>query len=506
MVGFRNLEQIKQLKPGGVVLFGWSMTSVDETRRVTDLLKVAAAAHLKSPLFVATDHEGGKVLRLRQGLTPFPDALALGSIGDSDLAFRVGRSMGYELSALGFNMNLAPVVDLGNARTFLENRVWGIDPTTVGQMTLQFSRGLKASGVVPVAKHFPGHGGTNQDSHFTMPQVFKSRQRLFAEDLVPFKSILGTGGVDVVMTAHVEFPEIARGPASLSREFLTDILREQLNFKGLVLTDDFEMGGIGPRLGAAPEDLALRALVAGTDMVLVVWSLEMQHKIMRRLERALKSGEISQAWLDEKVAHIATVKKKLLGTGLDQENPFWKQALKSAEHVELVKEILERAIQWDAGRSGQLIADFRARLGESWHVVLPSQAMAKAWRLSRPKDTLVVVGKRIDEQRKVELVRGIEKSMKASRPCVVVTGPRASYSEDFFKGLKESLLKWEQKKVIRGPFVWAHQGSTPVDLRKDPKQLSFGIVSLHSSGARSVALLGEQLSRAPRQAGDLVKE
>ena len=129
MVGFRSFEQIKKVRPGGVVLFSWSLQDIDQTRKLISTVKSYASKNLKSPLFVAIDHEGGKVLRLRKGMTFFPDAAAVGAIRDPEMAFKFGEAMGLELASLGIHMNFAPVLDLGNARSFLENRVWGNDPS-----------------------------------------------------------------------------------------------------------------------------------------------------------------------------------------------------------------------------------------------------------------------------------------------------------------------------------------------------------------------------------------
>ena len=174
LIGFRSFDQLEKVKPGGVVLFSWSLKDVEGAKELISKINSRNSELNKAPLFVATDHEGGRVVRLRKGLTNFPDALALGATEKKEIAFRVGKIMGLELSSLGFNMNLAPVLDLGNGKSFLENRIWGSDPVKVSEMTTGFIDGLHSSRILAVAKHFPGHGGTSVDSHFDLPVIEKS--------------------------------------------------------------------------------------------------------------------------------------------------------------------------------------------------------------------------------------------------------------------------------------------------------------------------------------------
>lgn len=298
MIGYRSHEQVERIQPSGLVFFVEPQRCQQTQSLLSEIQKVHSTKE-KAPLFLATDHEGGRVLRIKKGITQFPDAAAVGSLRDPETSFEVGRAMGLELSALGFNMNLAPVLDLGNARSFLANRVWGEDPSRVRDSTIPFVQGLHSSRVLGVAKHFRGHGGTSEDSHFSLPVIHKSEKDLWTQDLLPFQSAVEEG-ILAVMTAHVELPQIDRGPASLSSKFITEILKEKIGFNGLVITDDLEMGGVAKQLGFTAQDLALKALKAGSDLILIVWSQELQQKVVERMELALGNKEITQEWLDPK--------------------------------------------------------------------------------------------------------------------------------------------------------------------------------------------------------------
>jgi len=493
MVGFRSFEQVKAVRPGGVVLFSWNMPSVDATRDLTKAIREYASTSMKAPVFIATDHEGGTVLRLRKGLTAFPDAAAVGATGDVETAFRVGKAMGHELASLGINMNLAPVLDLGNARSFLENRVWGDVGGPVGTLTTAYMRGLESSRVLAVAKHFPGHGGSTGDSHFTLPQVNKSFSALWNEDLEPFRRAVKEG-VQAVMTAHVEVPAIDRGPASLSSKFVTTLLREQFGFKGLVLTDDLEMGGFTPVSGTPVEELALRALKAGTDIVLVVWSEKTQVKIRDRVVKAVRDGEVSEAWLDEKIRRIDGIRRTFASPAAEEwDNPYWRENLRRSESISLAESIPRRALHWIAGRSDQLLEGFAQSWADSWMVMVPEGASARLWKRLRPQDEILVHRRRADGALVQQITKKLKRTLASKRPLVVVTGPRASSSEDVFKVFRTQLgrrgLQAEDSSLV----LWVHQGSKPVEFRLPPEKVKIGLVGLHSASLASLIALTETL-------------
>ncbi len=494
IVGYRSPQQIRKLKVGGLVLFAWNLgDSVEDTRRIVQKIKKEAAEELKAPLFLATDQEGGRVLRIREGMTPFPDAAAMGAMQDPYLAFRVGKAMGLELASLGLNMNFAPVLDLGNSKSFLGNRIWGENVDGVGFPAVSFIRGQRAAGVVDVAKHFPGHGMTNMDSHFELPQIQKTREQLLNQDLAPFRLAIGEG-VLALMTAHVEYPKIAPGPASLSEVFLTDILRKELGFEGLVITDDLEMDGV--KMGASQDygDLALQALKAGSDMILLVWSKDRQEAIFQRLEKAVLAGEISEAWLDQKLRRILAVKAKSIGLRHDAfENPFWRENLRLPETLTLATEVSERAIRWLSGPETKIRGDLQKRWGESWDIYLPQGSYRRLWMEGRPRDKVTVYSTRGQGQETFLADLSKKLQRKSDTPLLVLTPPRRDMKEALFWSMgkllgKQALLERSDKTVL-----WIHQGLQPVVIRDGVESQGLGILSLFSASDLSLAALQSQL-------------
>ncbi|MEO5666698.1 MAG: beta-N-acetylhexosaminidase, partial [Bdellovibrionota bacterium] len=495
IVGYRSPSQIRELKVGGLVLFAWNLgNDIEDTRGILRKIKKEAAAHLKAPLFLATDQEGGRVLRIRDGMTPFPDAAAMGAMQDPYLAFRVGKAMGLELASLGINMNFAPVLDIGNAKSFLGNRVWGESPEGVGFPAISFIRGQRAAGVVDVAKHFPGHGMTDVDSHFGLPQILKTREELVKEDLAPFRLAVGEG-VLALMTAHVEYPKVAPGPASLSPVFLTDVLRKDMGFEGLIITDDLEMDGV--KSGSDYGEIALRALKAGTDMVLLVWSKPRQEAIFRRIEKAIRSGELPESWLDAKVKRILTVKSQSIGIRHENlDNPFWRENLRRPETLALARDVSERAIRWLSGPEPVIRQDLQKRWSESWTVFVPQKSFGRLWLAGRPQDKITLYSQRGKDRNVFLKSLSAQLDEKGSSPLLVLTPPRKDLNEALFMGLGKIL---GHQALIVDPsrsVLWVHQGLQPLLIREPSSTHGLGILSLFSSSDMSLEALQTQLAAA----------
>jgi beta-N-acetylhexosaminidase len=310
----RTLIQEKHV--GGVILFGRNVESPEQVGKLTgELQTMALSSSSGIPLFVAIDQEGGPIIRIRKGVTLFPGNMALGATRDPNLAYEAGRITGMELRAMGINMNLAPVVDLNNnARNpVIGVRSFGEDPTWVAKMAEANIRGYHDGAVLTAVKHFPGHGDTAVDSHLDLPTISRDRKRMEEADLVPFRRAIAQGA-DAVMSAHVTFPafEPSDLPATLSRRVLTDLLRNELGFDGVIMTDDMEMGAIAKRFGSAKA--AVRAIRAGADMVLVCHTLSVQKESIEAVTQAVRSGEISEARIDRSVRRILELKSRKLGS------------------------------------------------------------------------------------------------------------------------------------------------------------------------------------------------
>ena len=323
-IGFRDFKQIEDIKPGGVILYKWNLPDINQSRSLTRRIRRYSRSQLRARPMVAADFEGGMVMRLRRGMSAFPDGAVIGASEDPNLAFKIGQAKGYELAALGINTNLAPVLDIGNAMSFLANRIWGQDPKVVADMTSHYIKGLLSAGIYPVAKHFPGHGSSPVDSHFDLPLQNKKLDQLWREDLKPFQKAIQEN-VPALMTAHVKIPALDQRPASLSRKIIKELLREKMGYRGLVITDDLHMGGVARSQNMSFEQKALEALKAGTDMIMLAWFPEEQRKLQQYLMTAVRNGDFPEKMLNAKVRRILASKKyHLRDVG---NNPYWKGLL-----------------------------------------------------------------------------------------------------------------------------------------------------------------------------------
>ena len=251
----------------GVTLFRhWNVASAGQVRELTDALQAAARV---GPLLIATDQEGGQLNALGDGPTPFAGAMALGAAADEDLAERVGAATGRELRALGVNVNYAPVCDLATnpANPALGIRCFGDDPEAVGRLAAATVRGLQSAGVAATVKHFPGLGDAPVDTHHDLAIVGTSRDQLESRELVPFRAAIAAGA-RLAMAGHIAVPALTESgdvPASLSPAALRGLLRGELGFEGLTITDALDMAGART---AGDADPLAAALAAGEDLLL----------------------------------------------------------------------------------------------------------------------------------------------------------------------------------------------------------------------------------------------
>ena len=303
------MEVIDSYKPGGLIVMGENVKSATQLLALVNSLK-AESSKSRIPAFISVDEEGGRVSRMPPELKDIPSARTIGKTGSADIANRVGLVIAEELKAFGFNMDFAPVLDIWSnpKNTVIGDRALGTDADTVGRLGVQVMKGLAAAGVIPVVKHFPGHGDTIADSHKELPISESSLERLKSFELKPFAEAYANGA-DAVMVAHILLPKVdAENPASLSRTFITDILRKQIGFDGIVITDDMTMGAISKNYGLA--EAALMSFKAGSDMILVVHGYEDEAAVAEALKNAVQSGEISRDRLDESVYRILKLKEK----------------------------------------------------------------------------------------------------------------------------------------------------------------------------------------------------
>ena len=291
---------------GGVMLFKPNISTPGQVAALVAALRGSAPGD--APLLVAVDQEGGLVQRLRSPLTEWPDMLSVGSAGDPARTQAVGRAIGEELAALGIGWDFAPVLDVHTnpENPVIGNRAFGVTPEAVSEHALAFWRGLRAAGLVGCGKHFPGHGDTHADSHHELPVVDHDPARLRRIELFPFAAA-ARAGIDAIMTAHVLFPALDPDrPATLSPRILGDVLRGELGFRGVVVSDDLGMKAVADRYPI--EELAVSCVAAGCDVLLVREPAARQVAAFEALVHAAEADSALRARVEESAARVAALK------------------------------------------------------------------------------------------------------------------------------------------------------------------------------------------------------
>lgn len=311
-------ELIEEIKPGGIILFGRNVETAEQVRKLLDDCR----ALVPTPLLCGIDQEGGLVDRLREIFPAMPSARALRQHGDLAGVRTLGRVTGELLRMLGLNINFAPVMSIiTHERSLLTNglysRSFGSSPGEVLGYTTVYMRGLQARGVLGCLKHFPGIGAGTVDSHIEMPMVPLSRDDLLAQDLAPYIELFQREDdrVRVVMVSHGGFPfiDIKKGttggliePASISPGIVTNLLRKELGYNHLVVTDDLEMGAIAKQFEI--EDASVKAFAAGEDMLLICATPETIRRGYQGVLTAAREGRINERRMQESLTRIAETK------------------------------------------------------------------------------------------------------------------------------------------------------------------------------------------------------
>src|SRR3989338_7523112 len=335
---------VKDLKLGGVIFYSHNVTHPLQVKEfVLDLQQISRLEH-QTPLFIAVDQEGGSVARIRKNTQILPSAMAIGATRSPQFAFMAGKMTALDLSAMGINMNLAPVLDIN---TNEENSVIGIrsfgeSPELVSQLGMWYIEGLQSQGVVATAKHFPGHGDTIQDSHYTVPVLQKNLEDLEKFHLIPFRRAI-ENGLDAIMTAHISVPGLDPSgiPATFSYNLLTNIIRNRMNFEGVIITDDLEMKSIQNDYGIG--EAALKAILAGADMVMVSWTKNKKYEVFKTLLEAVKTGKLSEQRLNQSVKRILKLKLKR-GIFEPHRGPALAETLGNTLHKNLAQKIADHAV------------------------------------------------------------------------------------------------------------------------------------------------------------------
>lgn len=300
---------IQKYKVGGVILFA---DNVQETNQLLQLLNSLKSENLqnKIPLFLSVDEEGGRVTRMPSEFKKFPTNKAIGKINDEMLSYNIGGSIAYEIGSFGFNMNFAPVLDVNSNpnNPVIGNRSFGTNVDIVSRLGIQTMKGIQSQNIIPVVKHFPGHGDTSVDSHMGLPSVNNDLKRLKSFELEPFADAI-KNNADAVMIAHILLPKIDKeNPSSMSKMIITDILRTDLKFNGVIITDDMTMGAITKNYNIS--EAAIKSVKAGTDIVLVCHGYDNEIAVINALKNSVAKGDISEKRIDESVYRIIMLKEK----------------------------------------------------------------------------------------------------------------------------------------------------------------------------------------------------
>lgn len=300
---------IQKSKVGGVILFA---NNVQNTNQLLNLLNSLKSENLKNkiPLFLSVDEEGGRVTRMPKEFKKLPTNKAIGKINDETLSNKIGSTIAYEIGCFGFNMDFAPVLDVNSNpnNPVIGDRSFGSNVNIVSRLGIQTMKGIQSKNIIPVVKHFPGHGDTSVDSHLGLPSVNNGLQRLKEIELVPFTEAI-KNNADVVMIAHILLPKIdSKNPSSMSKIIITDILRKDLNFNGVVITDDMTMGAIVKNYNIS--EAAVKSVKAGADIVLVCHGYDNEVSVINALKNAVAKGEISKERIEQSVYRILSLKNK----------------------------------------------------------------------------------------------------------------------------------------------------------------------------------------------------
>ena len=335
-------ESLAEERIGGVILFGRNIGDVDQIVELTAHIH-DAAAEADAPPFVAVDQEGGRVMRIRDPLTPLPTARALGAAADMRDVVRVAEVQAKELCALGFNLNFAPVLDVDTNpdNPVIGDRAFCDDPKKVARCGAGVLLGHHRAGVIPCGKHFPGHGDTDRDSHKELPRIDHDRERLEQIELYPFQRAVAAD-IPMLMTAHIEVPALDdEHPATLSRPIITDLLRRDFGYDGVVITDCLEMSAVADRYDIT--EMVELGIRAGVDIFLICHTEEKWQAAFDHLNELARRDDDFRTRIEAAAARVRRLKQDLLGHWPRPWSPRdgFRELLGSPDHRQLVEPYLD---------------------------------------------------------------------------------------------------------------------------------------------------------------------
>lgn len=303
---FTNLVKDKYI--GGVILFKRNIKSAKQLTSLSNSIK--NIAYDEFPLLIGMDEEGGNVSRLPKEVESLPSAYSIAQSGNDEYCYESGEIIGKQLSAFGISTGFSPVLDIWSNpdNTVIAKRAYGTTAEAVSEYAIEAMQGITSQNVISVGKHFPGHGNTLEDSHYSLPVVKKTKEELESFEFIPFKKAI-ENNIPAIMVGHLLCTEIDdKNPASLSKTIVTDILKDELNFDGVVFTDDLTMNAITDKYSI--ENASVMALNAGCDMLLVCHGYENAENAIDNIIFAVKNGELDEERLNDAVLHILKMKSK----------------------------------------------------------------------------------------------------------------------------------------------------------------------------------------------------
>lgn len=352
LCGFEGTEPSQSLETliaeqriGGVIYFARNVHNTKQIAELSGSLQAIAERNGTLPLWISIDQEGGMVARITEGVALMPGSMALAA-GDAgpEGAYEAAFISGKELRSLGINLNFAPDLDVNNNpdNPVIGVRSFGESPEKVAQYGREAIRGFQDANVVATAKHFPGHGDTNTDSHLDLPTITHDEERIRAVELVPFVEAI-QGGVDAIMSSHIYFPalEPSQLPVTLSRAVLTGLLREELSYDGVIMTDCMEMNAISEHYGTVAA--AVMAVEAGADLVLISHRRDLQVGALAAIEQAVREGRIAEAHIDASVRRLLALKARR-GVIAEQPRATAAQEVGTAAHCAVAQRLSEASI------------------------------------------------------------------------------------------------------------------------------------------------------------------
>lgn len=446
---------VDDFKIGGIILLGRNIQNPEQIASTLNELQERSDL----PLFISADQEGGLITRMKHPFTTFPGNMAIGATRSADFARESAKVIARELIAVGVNMNFAPCVDVNNnpLNPIIGIRSFSESPELVSELGIAAIEGFESLGVLACVKHFPGHGDTSTDTHFSLPSISYRRKRLDAVELKPFKATIDHG-VAMVMSSHIFFTALdSKYPATLSYKVITNLLRNEMGFDGLIATDCMEMKAIADNYSIS--DATVLAVKAGSDILLACHTLEVQAQIRTALLKAVESGEISENRIDESVERILSAKKRFrLEERRLTDLRSIRQSVGTETNKGLEREIAEKAVTILRNEKSLL----PLKLGNTDQILVAglhpaTEQLAAALRKYHPNTRLARISNEPTEKELAQ-VKGL---IKQSKVVVLTTCPSEPWTRALVK-------EYAQTSSTNGKPAVIIAAREPYDLRHYP--------------------------------------